>query len=457
MSEAVVSEARREGEVWRGPSGHYFTLKGGHVVPAKDPGAKARPAGSAAPAKAAPAKSGAVSAGAYQAVSDAIAKTGEVPAAARKGNVGRAWEMVKKAGLHAGAGAARKFVAAMKLAYDKMGAGKSPGQAWSEALDETYPPAAHAATAAGAAAVAKIPPAKTAAAVAKVQARADTPEGKAVLARAEKWADAQAAKHAARVAKHLGIDENSARFVLASAIKMLARKALEGGGATQSYTGASGKKITLGVKRKSPPNRPKTESVDGRGNVHKPPGSPDGGQFAGRGGDDVPAAEPEDVADTHESVDGRLYASRGEAAAAAAGHPGAAVTRVGRGKWLALRASPDRGARPVAGLSDAEFAAKVRGAADAQAHGFGAEKVYIADVWAALSAEDPSLSRAEFDRRLLAAHAAGLVELSRADLVQLMDPDVVHRSAVKHPSGVAEFHFLRAAARKRAERPRPTA
>jgi hypothetical protein len=207
----------------------------------------------------------------------------------------------------------------------------------------------------------------------------------------------------------------------------------------------------------SSPNRPKAESVDDRGNVHRPAGRPDGGRFAGRGGDDVPAVEPEDVADTHESVDGRLHASRGAAAAAAGGHPGAAVARVGRGKWLALRASPDRAApaRPVAGLSDADFAAKVRDAADARPHGFGAEKVYVADVFDALSAEDPSLTRAEFDRRLLAAHAAGLVELSRADLVQLMDPDVVRRSEVRHPSGAAAFHFLRAAARKRAERPRP--
>jgi hypothetical protein len=34
-----LEEARRqEGEVWKGPSGRYFTIKSGHVVPAKTPG-----------------------------------------------------------------------------------------------------------------------------------------------------------------------------------------------------------------------------------------------------------------------------------------------------------------------------------------------------------------------------------------------------------------------------------
>ncbi len=49
---------RREGEVWQGPSGGYFTLKGGHVVPAAAPGGEGgkTSAGAAAPQRVSPAK-----------------------------------------------------------------------------------------------------------------------------------------------------------------------------------------------------------------------------------------------------------------------------------------------------------------------------------------------------------------------------------------------------------------
>lgn len=98
----------------------------------------------------------------------------------------------------------------------------------------------------------KVPEPKKVAGAKRVAVKASSPEGKAMLARADQWADAQAAKHAARVAKHLGIDERSARFVLANAIKMLCRQALKtGADAGQSVTGASGRTLNIGVKRKS--------------------------------------------------------------------------------------------------------------------------------------------------------------------------------------------------------------
>jgi hypothetical protein len=183
----------------------------------------------------------------------------------------------------------------------------------------------------------------------------------------------------------------------------------------------------------------------------------------------VPQLDPVAAQDTHEAIDGTLHPSRGAAAAVAAAVPGGAVAKVGA-KWMALKPSPGRGAPApaaaaptaagtpgsVSALSDADFAAKVRAAADAQTHGFGPHKVYIGDVFDALAAEDPALTRAEFDRRLVAAHAAGALNLSRADLVQHMDPEVVHRSSVRHPSGVGEFHFLDAAPAARLERERPS-
>lgn len=104
----------------------------------------------------------------------------------------------------------------------------------------------------------------------------------------------------------------------------------------------------------------------------------------------------------------------------------------------------------VSGLSDAEFAKTVQSAADAQTHGFGDNKVFISDVYDSLKKQDPSLTEAEFKKRLMAAHNADQMDLSRADLVQEMDPDRVARSLVQHPAGRGEFHFIRVAPRDRA-------
>ncbi len=87
-------------------------------------------------------------------------------------------------------------------------------------------------------------------------------------------------------------------------------------------------------------------------------------------------------------------------------------------------------------------------AADAQAwarqliaagRSFGPRKVFISDLAAAMGAAVETAK--EF---LLAAHRAGLLTLSRADLVEAMDPAVVAASETEFVSqfGRIEFHFV---------------
>src|SRR5262249_50285079 len=67
------------------------------------------------------------------------------------------------------------------------------------------------------------------------------------------------------------------------------------------------------------------------------------------------------------------------------------------------------------------FARRVRAAAGASPSGrFGDNKVFISHVHAALA--DPALDLPAFKARLLDAHRQGLVTLTRADLVEAMDP-----------------------------------
>lgn len=108
----------------------------------------------------------------------------------------------------------------------------------------------------------------------------------------------------------------------------------------------------------------------------------------------------------------------------------------------------------VAALDDEAFAKKVQQVADDQESGFG-YKVFIGDVYNALKAEDPTLTRDQFNEKLLEANRQRKLTLSRADLVQLMDPDAVRESQVKHPGGVGDVHFITAKEKQRKERGRP--
>jgi hypothetical protein len=102
----------------------------------------------------------------------------------------------------------------------------------------------------------------------------------------------------------------------------------------------------------------------------------------------------------------------------------------------------DSPAPPVLDLPS--FASHVKSAArDCPTGRFGDNKVFIVHVWKALQA-DPAFGTMElaaFKERLAEANNARLLDLSRADLVQAMDPDDVCQSEVHYLN--ATFHFVR--------------
>ncbi|MFO0891361.1 MAG: hypothetical protein U0790_19735, partial [Isosphaeraceae bacterium] len=99
---------------------------------------------------------------------------------------------------------------------------------------------------------------------------------------------------------------------------------------------------------------------------------------------------------------------------------------------------------PPSPVDLARFAEDVRSAARACPTGrFGDSKVFIAHVWRALR-DVPrfrEMDEATFKRHLAEANNARLLDLSRADLVQAMDPDDVRLSEVSYLN--ATFHFIR--------------
>jgi hypothetical protein len=90
------------------------------------------------------------------------------------------------------------------------------------------------------------------------------------------------------------------------------------------------------------------------------------------------------------------------------------------------------------------FAARVKSATATCPTGrFGDNKVFIAHVWRALQT-DPvfqAMELATFKKHLAEANNARLLDLSRADLVQAMDPNDVRQSEVHYLN--ATFHFVR--------------
>lgn len=79
----AASAGRREGEVWKGTSGRYFTLKGGRVVPAKDPNKAQAAADKKAAADKAKADKAAAKQQAAKGKADAKAQTAAGQAAAK--------------------------------------------------------------------------------------------------------------------------------------------------------------------------------------------------------------------------------------------------------------------------------------------------------------------------------------------------------------------------------------
>ena len=73
---------------------------------------------------------------------------------------------------------------------------------------------------------------------------------------------------------------------------------------------------------------------------------------------------------------------------------------------------------------------------------FHDNKVFIAALWRATQEEPsfPRLALAEFKQRLVEANSQNLLHLSRADLVQAMDPQLVAESETGYLN--AAFHFV---------------
>lgn len=95
-----------------------------------------------------------------------------------------------------------------------------------------------------------------------------------------------------------------------------------------------------------------------------------------------------------------------------------------------------------------EFAREAQSIADAtMTGGFGENKVFISHVYRNAKKKHPGLTWEEFRDGLLRANSQRLVSLSRADLVEAMDPNDVSQSVIALPgasewSNRAEFHFV---------------
>lgn len=107
-------------------------------------------------------------------------------------------------------------------------------------------------------------------------------------------------------------------------------------------------------------------------------------------------------------------------------------------------AAPPPPAPPAIELDLPAFAERVNAAARLCSTGrFGDNKVFITHVWRALQS-DPAfrtMDLAAFKERLTEANNARLLDLSRADLVQAMDPEDVRESEVHYLN--ATFHFVK--------------
>ena len=113
-------------------------------------------------------------------------------------------------------------------------------------------------------------------------------------------------------------------------------------------------------------------------------------------------------------------------------------------RWVEGAAALEPAPPPALDLDLDTFARRVVEAARSSPTGrFGDNQVFIAHVWDALK-DDPAFAAPGvegFKARLAEANNARRLDLSRADLVEAMDPDDVRRSEVRHLG--ATFHFVR--------------
>jgi hypothetical protein len=113
-------------------------------------------------------------------------------------------------------------------------------------------------------------------------------------------------------------------------------------------------------------------------------------------------------------------------------------------RWFEQSEVPVVASGPAPSTIDlATFAGKVTAAALASPNGrYGDHKVFIAHVWRRLQETNalPPMTEAGFKDRLIEANRQGLIRLSRADLVEAMDPADVRASETTWLNAV--FHFV---------------
>jgi hypothetical protein len=112
-------------------------------------------------------------------------------------------------------------------------------------------------------------------------------------------------------------------------------------------------------------------------------------------------------------------------------------------KWLDANSGTSGTKSGHVSFNLAGFAEAVREAARSSPTGrFGDHKVFISHIWRRLQEQCafPGMNEAEFKRRLTEANHVGLLALSRADLVEAMDPEDVRTSETPYLN--ATYHFV---------------
>jgi hypothetical protein len=101
--------------------------------------------------------------------------------------------------------------------------------------------------------------------------------------------------------------------------------------------------------------------------------------------------------------------------------------------------APTKPAAPPAEESLSDFAERVMKTAREMKSGrHGEDRVFISHVWRALG--DPTLDERTFKQRLLEANQKRLLSLSRADMVEWMEPQDVAASEIRYLGST--FHFI---------------
>lgn len=190
--------------------------------------------------------------------------------------------------------------------------------------------------------------------------------------------------------------------------------------------------------------------TDAQGHEHKPSGTPDGGQFTGQGGKATPKARAGQISALLDSgKDAEALAHFRSLPTALANrvmshlddHARRGLEAASAGEDAAPAKAPAPGGFPEEWADAPAFAAAVgKAASETKTGGFGDNKVFVAHVWRTAQKQHPGLSLDAFKAGLLRLNQARLLNLSRADFVQAMNPEDVEESEIRHLN--ATFHFI---------------